>query len=164
VGVVARRGRHTNNASIYEFNSRSTKQPRNAFGCLRVYGITIHKCQWFPNCCCSTEVPRPSQEFLSKRERVFRGKMLNTQSARRAISASETSSIPASCARLRVASERPSRFVRTVQPAFVRLLATADPIAPAATIPMMGEDVADIIAGPARWYVLESDQSDGVIH
>lgn len=32
----------------------------------------------------------------------------------------------------RVASERPSKFVRTVHPAFVSLRATADPIAPAA--------------------------------
>jgi hypothetical protein len=64
--------------------------------------------------------------------------MLSTQFARRAISDKDTSCMPASWARFRVASERPSRFVSTVHPAFVSWVATAEPIAPAATIPKVG--------------------------
>ncbi|KZT20001.1 HAD-superfamily hydrolase [Neolentinus lepideus HHB14362 ss-1] len=46
--------------------------------------------------------------------------------------------MPASWARLRVAGDRPSRVVKTVQPAEVKRLATAAPIAPAATMATRG--------------------------
>jgi len=42
-------------------------------------------------------------------------------------------------------------------------VARAGTIAPAATIPMMGKDAADIIAGPAMWCVLEGNQSEVVL-
>ena len=64
--------------------------------------------------------------------------MLSTQFARRAISDKDTSCIAASRGCFRMASEHPSRFVSTVHAAFVSWVATAEPIAPAATIPKVG--------------------------
>lgn len=79
-----------------------------------------------------------ARNFLAKVKASLGGRMLKIQFDLLANSARVTSCMPASCARLRVASERPSRFVSIVQPAVANLAATADPIAPAATMPMHG--------------------------
>ena len=97
--------------------------------------------------------PDASCAFLNasaKETAELGGMMLRIQSARRAMSASDASSIPAFIARSTVAGERPSSVVRTVHPALVNLLATAAPMDPGAITAMVG---ADVIVTRVRVYL-----------
>lgn len=66
------------------------------------------------------------------------GTMLSSHFASRTIVANEASSMPDSCARCRVHSDRPDRLDNTRQPEALRRFATAAPIAPGEIIPMTG--------------------------